>query len=376
MSERDSEIDFDFFEEPAPAEEEPRSRSPLRRAPRGPRRPPPGQAITPLVRLIALVVGAILVVVLLVFVVDRCRGSGKSAAYESYMNKVQPVATDSQQVGTMFASLLITSGIKQVDVENRLRGLATRQHQALEQAQAIDPPGALRAQHEEMIEALQLRESGLLGMAAAFEKTTNLDSPKEAADLLAAQARRFVASDVIWDDLFKDPAAKELEDRGVRGVAVPDSNFLEDPNLASVAQLRPIWRRIHGATVGIGKNVRRGSGIVSVTALPEEKQLSPSDLNVVKASTALAFKVAVKNSGDVQLVRLPVTLTIQKSPTSIVKKTFIESINPGTTVNVTFTGNFDVNVTERTTLTVEVEPVKGETSKENNTVSYPVTFSL
>jgi hypothetical protein len=325
---------------------------------------------------VALVIGAIVVVVVLVFVVDRCRGNGKEAAYEDYMNKVQPVATDSEAVGRAFTSLLTQPGIKQADVEDRLDGLATREHQALQRAQDIDPPGALRTQQEHLLEALQLRESGLRGMAAAFRETTNVDNPREAAELLADQARRFVASDVVWDDLFKDPSARELEDRGVRGVAVPDSNFLEDPNLATIAQLRPIWRRIKGATEGIPKNARRGNGIESLTALPEGTQLTPDELSLVKASTQLAFRVAVKNSGEVQEVRVPVTLTIQKSPTSIVKRTVIEAINPGQTISVTFSNIGDVPIGPETSITVEVKPVENEANAENNTFTYPVHFTI
>jgi hypothetical protein len=374
MSERDSEIDFDFFEEPEPKVEEPRSR--YRRGPRGPERPPEGPALTPLLRLVALVVGAIAVVVVLVFVVDRCRGNGKEAAYEDYMKAVQPVATDSQSVGRQFAGLLVTPGIKQQKVEDDLRGLADRQHQAVVKAEGIDPPGALRKEHEELLEALQLRESGLRGMASAFQQTSNVDNPREAAELLANQARRFVASDVVWDDLFQAPSVAELDDRGVTGVAVPDSTFLDDPNLATIAQLRPIWRRIKGATEGIPKTARRGNGIVSVTALPEGTVLTPGVLEKVKASMELAFKVAVKNSGDVQEVRVPVTLTILKDPTPIKKQTVIDAIDPGETVNVTFSNIGDVPIGPQTTITVEVKPVENEANVENNTFEYLVSFTL
>jgi hypothetical protein len=376
MSERDSEIDFDFFEEPEPKVEEPRSR--YRRGPRGPERPPEGPAVTPLLRLVALVVGAIVVVVVLVFVVDRCRGNGKEAAYEDYMNAVQPVANDSQSVGRQFAALLVTPGIKQQKVEDDLRGLADRQHQAVVKAQGIDPPGALRKEQEELLEALQLRESGLRGMASAFQQTSNIDNPREAAELLANQARRFVASDVVWDDLFQAPSVAELDDRAVTGVAVPDSTFLDDPNLATIAQLRPIWRRIKGATEGIPKTARRGNGIVSVTALPEGTVLTPGATvpEKVKASMQLAFKVAVKNSGEVQEVRVPVTLTILKDPTPIKKQTVIDAISPGQTIDVTFSNIGDVPIGPQTTITVEVKPVENEANVENNTFEYLVSFTL
>jgi hypothetical protein len=321
------------------------------------------------------VVGIVLVVVL-VFVVDRCRGNGKEAAYEDYMNDVQPVAADSQSVGRQFAALLVTPGIKQQKVEADLGGLADRQHQAVVKAEGIDPPGALRNEQEQLLESLQLRESGLRGMALAFQQTSSIDDPREAAELLADQARRFVASDVIWDDLFKDPSVAELDDRGVTGVAVPDSNFLEDPNLATIAQLRPIWKRIKGATEGIPKTARRGDGIVSVTALPEGEVLTPGVLAKVTASMQLAFKVAVKNSGEVQEVHVPVTLTILKDPTPIKKQTVIEAINPNQTINVTFNNIGDVPIGPQTTITVEVRPVENEANVDNNTFEYLVAFTL
>ncbi len=379
MSERDSEIDFDFFEEPEPEEEEPRSRSPLRRSPRGPERPPTNY--TPLLRLVGLVVGFILVVVLLVFVVDRCRGDSKQSTYQNYMGDVQKVATDSQTVGTQFQLLLAQPGIKVTAVESGLNGLAQRQAQAVQQAQAINPPGAVRTENQEMITALQLRESGLRGMSAAFAQTAKTTNPTDAATILANQANRFVASDVIWDDLFKVPSKKELASRGVHGVAVPDSNFLKDSNLVSIAQLRPVWKRIEGSTAGVSKNVRHGDGIEGTVWLPGKggnpTALDPNGVTVVTASPQLKFRVSVKNSGQVQEVQVPVTLTIKRTQgANIVKTSTISAINAGQTVEVTFAVPEAVPIAIQTTVTAEVKPVQYEVNVNNNSVDYPVAFSL
>jgi hypothetical protein len=379
MSERDSEIDFDFFEEPEPEEDEPRGRSPLRRSPRGPERPPTNY--TPLLRLVGLVVGFIVVVVLLVFVVDRCRGDSKQSTYQNYMGKVQTVATDSQQVGTQFLLLLAQPGVKVAKIEDDLNGLAARQAQAVQEAQGINPPGALRTENQQMITALQLRESGLRGMSAAFAQTAKTTNPTEAATVLANQANRFVASDVIWDDLFKEPSKRELASRGVHGVAVPDSNFLKDPNLVSKAQLRPVWKRIQGSTTGISKNVRRGDGIEGTVWLPGKggnpTALDPTGTNIVIASPQLKFRVSVKNSGEIQEVQVQVTLTIKKTEgANIVKQQTIASISPGTTVQLTFPVTENVPIGPETTVTAEVKPVQNEVNVDNNSVDYPVAFSL
>ena len=54
----------------------------------------------------------------------------------------------------------------------------------------------------------------------------------------------------------------------------------------------------------------------------------------------------------------------------------IESINPGQTVNVTFTDIGSVPIGPQTAITVEVKPVDNEANVENNTFEYPVAFTL
>ena len=58
------------------------------------------------------------------------------------------------------------------------------------------------------IEALQLRVSGVQGLADTFSANPTSKTPGEAT-VLSEQADRLLASDVVWDDLFKDPAAAE-----------------------------------------------------------------------------------------------------------------------------------------------------------------------
>ena len=191
MSERDSEIDFDFFEEPEPEEEEPR-RSPLRRSPRGPEQSA-DQLHAARCACVGLVVGFIVVVVLLVFVVERCRGDSKQSTYENYMGDVQKVATDSQRSARSSSRCSRSRGSRSAKVEDELNGLAARQAQAVQEAQGINPPGALRTENQQMITALQLRESGLRGMAAAFAQTAKTTNPTEAATR-ARRTRRTASS--------------------------------------------------------------------------------------------------------------------------------------------------------------------------------------
>src|SRR2546423_15321706 len=109
MSEHESDIEFDFFEESetreAAAEDRPR-----RRGPRPPVRPPTG--LTPLLRLIGLISFAILIVLLLVLWVNGCRENKRKDAYKHYVEKVSDYAGQSQRLGQRFNTLLTTRGTK------------------------------------------------------------------------------------------------------------------------------------------------------------------------------------------------------------------------------------------------------------------------
>jgi hypothetical protein len=373
MSERDSDIEFDFFED-EPATTEAQSTRPSRRGGRPPIRPPAG--VTPLLRLVGLIAFAILVVVLLVFAVQSCRGSQKRETYQDYTDQVDEVATQSEQIGRRLNGLLTDPGAKLTDIRQQLSGLAQQQEQGVNQAEDIEAPGPLRDVHPAVVEALQLRVSGLRGLERAFGQTAQIKSADTAGQALAVQARRLLASDVVWDDLFKDPARDVLAEQGVRGVQVPDSNFLRDPDLATPRLMSSIWQRVRGASTGGSPCSPRGTGLVSVKALPSGTELSTQTLNTVEASEDLGFAVTIEDTGCSQEVRVVVTLTIQKQPEPIVKKQTVPLINPGEQQTVTFRKIGQVPFATRTSIKIEVAPVKGETRTSNNTAEYPVIFSL
>ena len=369
MSERDStEIEFDFFEEPATTE----AAGPERTS-RRPRRPPgPPSGLTPLLRLIGLISLAILVVVLLIFWVSSCRGEAKKDTYADYMGDVDRVARESEQIGGQLNSALTRADIRQAELARTLDGLANRQAQLADSAEELDRPGPLRAAHREMVDSLQFRVSGLQGIRNAFSsRTTNAT---QAGDLLAAQARRLVASDVVWDDLFKDPARQELSRQGIRGVNVPDSNFVQNPSLANPTTMQSVWQRVRGGASGGAAPGLHGHNLVSVK-VAGGAVLSQDELNEIVATTDLSFEVAFENSGDSTETGVQVTLTIQKSPEPIVRRQTVDVTEPKQEKTIVFRNIGNVPFVRRTTLAVEIKPVPGETKADNNSAEYPVIFS-
>jgi hypothetical protein len=380
MSERDNDFEFDFFEEPETREGPPTERIP-RVGPRGPTSRPPTH-FTPLLRLVGLIAFAILIVVLLVFWVNSCQDGGKRASYERYLERLRVVATSSDRLGREMNGLLTTPGIKPAELEQRLRGLAQQQLQDTATAQEIRAPGPLRMQQQFAVEALRLRASGVKRLADALRLTASSRNTARASRLLADQATRLVASDVMWEDLFRAPATDELKKEDITGVTVPDSNFVVNPDLASSRAWASVFQRVvGGASTGGSDGLLHGTQLISVVALPKGQRLTPSSSsatpNTVVASPDLAFEVTVEDSGDAQEVQVPVVITIAL-PKPIVKKQFIDLINPGEQAKVVFR-NIDLPsgaFAREVKLRVEVQPVPGETRTDNNSAEYPVIFSL
>jgi hypothetical protein len=388
MSERDSDFEFDFFEEPetqeAPSRGDRTVRRPLGtrgrgpRLPRGPVRPRAG--LTPLLRLLGLIAFAILIVVLLLLWVQSCQEDAKRDAYGNYMTDISAVGRDSERVGRELSDVLTTPGIKPAELQKQLAGLVQQQQIGADRARGLDPPGPLLAAHEQAIEALDFRVEGLTGLSEAFRRTQGSKDAAAAGALLASQAERLVASDVVWEDLFKEPAVTVLRQEEISGVEVPDSGFVQTPDLASTSSMVPIWERINGSaasgSTGGTAGPLHGTGIESVKIVPGGQQLSTSTETTVEASTDLAFAVAVANTGDNQEVKIGVTLTIQQSPTPIVKKQTIDIINAGETKTVVFRDFPSVDFGERRVLRIDVDPVPEEKNTGNNSYEYPVIFSL
>jgi hypothetical protein len=140
----------------------------------------------------------------------------------------------------------------------------------------------------------------------------------------------------------------------------------------------PIWQRINGKpTTGGGTGAGlHGTAIDSVTVLPANEELVLGQENTIVASTDLAFRVEVENTGDNQEVDIEVTLTIQQTPTPVTKTQKIDIINPGEVKSVTFRDFPSIDFGEPRQLRVDVEPVPDEARTDNNSREYQVIFSF
>ena len=382
MDPRDDDIDFDFFED-EPATTERSSAQHRVRLPRrggrgtGTRRPAgPARGLTPLLRLLALIAIVVAVLVFFGLVIQSCAATSNHDAYQHYLAQVATIAHSSEDDGASVANALTTPGTKVSDLASKLVGLAEQERQNVAAARRLDPPGELRGESQHLIDALQLRVSGIQGLADTFRATATSKSAGDATTL-AQQADRLLASDVIWDDFFRIPTTNLMKAKGISGVVAPDSNFVANQDFITEHSMALVLQRLRSvASTGGTSTGVHGTNIVSTKANPGGLLLSETTLNTVTASTDLSFVVTVHDGGDSQEVGILVTLTIQKPGGAIVKTKKIDVINPGQDTTVSFSDLGGVPFARKTTVNVDVAPVPHEADASNNKASYPVIFSL
>lgn len=377
----EGDIEFEFFDDPPTSEARPGEVAGTPRpdpgAGRGSERTPTQQVrraqggTSPTLRLALLVAGLIVLAIIIAIAVTSC-GGGKKAEYEDYLGSVTDITVQSDAIGEQTNTVLFSRAIPS-ELRAQLQGLATQHQQLTERTLALDVPDDLPEQHKSLVTTMQLRTNGLAGLAQAFGQLGDLGTDEEAGRVLAAQASRLTASDVVYADLFEGPVRTTLAEQDIQGVEVPSSVFVSDPETYTQSTMTELVSNLGGESSGGGL---RGTSLISVTAQPADLQLSPNELNQLVISTDLAFEVVLRNSGEVQLTDVRVRLTLQQDGGPIRQTKTIDVLNPDQERIVTFTDFADVNIAEPSNLIVSVPPVEGETNLDNNSASFQIIISL
>ena len=277
--------------------------------------------------LVVLVFFVIFLVLVFGLLIQSCASQSRHSAYADYIGKVGTIAQQSTQRRQGHRH-----GADHPGADGRRRSSRScRASRAVEQqnvvaAQSLDPPGRLRTENADLVEALQLRVSGVDGLATAFQQTLGAKvKTSEEAVLLSQQAYRLLASDIVWEDLFEAPTADQLQRYDIRDVVPPASTFLADPDLIITQHAMTLLvERIEGATStgssgqqACPTNLLHGTNIVSVSALPNGpggsvETLTTGSLNTISTSTSLVFQVTIADGGSFQEVGIPITLTINR----------------------------------------------------------------
>src|SRR5262249_50090158 len=150
------------------------------------------------------------------------------SSYQHYVDKIAPLALDSNRAGTALATAIATPGIKADELASKMEQLASQQQVDQRQAKKIKAPSAVQKRHQDLVEALQLRVAGLTGLATALRAGAGSTKVAETAANLASQTQLLVASDVLWQNRWRLAVQRAMRQARVIGVAVPVSRFLQE----------------------------------------------------------------------------------------------------------------------------------------------------
>jgi hypothetical protein len=370
---------FDESDEPTRVTRQPRPRRSGgggdggQRPPREPVRRPDRQTVR-LRQAIGLGVALILVIVV-VLGVKGCVSSRQENALKAYNRDVTSVvASSDRDVGQALFRLLGNGSQQGQDLRVQVNQLRLAADEDARRARNFDVPGDMKPAQDKLLLALDLRAEGLRKIAADLPTALGRGQPARAAVArIAGNMQYFNASDVVYKARVAPLIKETLDDAGIAGQRIPDSQFM-----GNIAWMSPTFvaQRI-GASAGAPNQPPapglHGHGLTSVAVGDNTLQPSPV-VNRVPATGRVTFHITFQNQGDNDENDVRVTVTVRGSGKTITARKTVAQTKAGSPAEV------DIPLGQTppigtATVNVAIAPVRGEQKTDNNRQNYTVIFT-
>ncbi len=369
-----------FFDEgDEPTRVESRSSRPRRRGgpPREPRPVRGPDRRTVLVRQgIAVGVGLILLI-LIVLGVKGCTDSRKENALKDYNRDVTAVVTDSDRdVGRAFFQLLNGGARQASDLQVQVNELRLAADEDLNRAKKFDVPDEMQPAQRNLELVLGLRAEGLRKIADALPTALGRGQPAEQAiEGIAAEMQAFLASDVVYDVRVAPLIKQVLDEEGISGQRIADSQFMTD-----ISWLSPetVANRLGAQSSSQSTEVAPGShghGLSSVSIGDTTLQPSPAVNRVAVGSGGVTFKVSFENQGENDERNVRVTVTLRGGSRPITARRTVSQTTAGSPAEVEIPLGSSPPIGQAVTAEVVVAAVRGEQKTDNNRQRYTIIFT-
>jgi hypothetical protein len=324
-------------------------------------------------RRIAAAVGVVLLIVI-VLVVNGCLKRGKQQALESYDRSVNQVAqaSESQVARPLFTTLSGASSKSALDVEVQVDQLRRQGQELAERAKGLNVPSEMTAAQRDLLLALDMRVEGLAKVASLVREALG-GQAQQASAKIAGAMEIFLASDVLYSQRVVPLIQQALAAGGVSSQTTASSRFL--PNLGWLTPAT-VQSKITGSAAGGTGPVAPGTHGHSLKGVSVgANTLAPSPtLNHVSGGANPTFTVMVENDGSNPETNVKVDVSVTTEGKTLTASHLINKTEPGSTSNVDIPVN-GVTLGAASRVTVNIEPVPGETDAENNKSTYLVIFA-
>jgi CARDB len=325
------------------------------------------------------VAGAIVVIILLIFVIKGCRDSAREQAFKDYLRNVASFMDQSNGESRSLFGLLARPGTQSpVQLQTNVNTYRNESQTLVDRANRLEPPDELKTGDRYLRDTLELRRDAITAVADELPTALGDANTDAASARIAAAMQEFLASDVIYNQRalpnLKGPTAKQgLTDQ----VTFQQSRFLLDLGWLSPTTVADRMSRIRSGVGSTGTITPgpHGTGLGPVTVKPGGQSLSAGSAVQLKAAPNLSFDVQVTDQGASDEKNVRVRLTISGAGKPIVVTQTIPSISAGQTA----TASIPLATTPPTglpvTVKVEVLPVPGEKNTANNHAQYSAVFT-
>jgi hypothetical protein len=320
---------------------------------------------------IVLVIVAIVVVALLV---HSCQVSATNSALQDYANSVsslnQQSAANGKQLFTRLGEAQQSGG--GTNLQNDINQiLSDEQKKVYDKAKAMSVPDQVKTGNGFFLTALKMRVDGISGIAHAIQPALSSNATQANVNALAAETARLYASDVLYKDYALPQIYSALHAAGTRFSPINGDQFVP-----SVEWLQPSFL---ASTLGVNVPGAQSSTKVapglhghSLTSVSVNgTTLQTGATNTLPSSPIPSFTLDFNNGGtnNERDVKCKVSINGSSvSGTATVPETFAGK-------NATCTVKLDAAPPKGTqSVVATIEPVPGEKNKDNNTITYTVTF--
>jgi hypothetical protein len=320
-----------------------------------------------------------LVALLLIFFAKSCSSTRHKNALKDYNREVTSIVQDSDRtVSRQLFDILQQDGGSQ-DVTVAVNQVRTVAEQDAERARNLDAPDdAAPAQHNlELV--MNLRAEGVKVIGDQIRRAvSNQPTATAAIRRIAGQMQAFLASDVIYSQRVNPLISEALADNDLGDQTVATSKFLPsigwlDPNQVA-AKINPDADTSSPTSSGAIKPGTHGHGLVGVTA--GGVTLKPGGpVNRVPSKAPLAIQVTYANQGENDESNVTISVRVTSTGTKTISATKkLNQTKAGTQAVVPIQLSSVPPSGTSSTMTVKINPVRGEQKTDNNSSTYTILF--
>jgi hypothetical protein len=345
----------------------------------GGRRPTPSQQQQE-IRMRRIIAGVVLVIVIVLILigVSSCQSSANKSAVETYTSNVNALIKHSQNDSAQLFDQL-KSGISSsnaTSVRNQISKIAQDASTVLVSAQKQSVPSTAKQAQANLVQALKLRYDGINSIAENIEPAVGSSVSQSAVSTIAGDMARFYASDVLYKLYTVPEIAAALHGAGAIVGGADGEQIDGDQFLPSLSWLTPSYI---SSTIGASSGSSSGSASSASGPLPHGSKLNTVSYNgsqlqstgtTIPAKPAPTFTLNFTDSGASTERNVVCKVTVGGASGQKV----VPVLSPGSSTSCVVTLS-SAPAAGSATLTATIEKVPGETNVQNNTMTFPVTFT-